>query len=626
ISVRDTGIGIPTDKLSLIFESFAQADGSTTRKYGGTGLGLSISKRLCELLGGDIRVESEYGEGSNFIFTVSVVVPEPDFAYFEKRILPYRNRNVLIIYDVRKKPYCREMIIRLREMLTALHLSSASVLNIEGASRLLWRGSQGRPFFDTFIVDTMDTAEELRTSGLANMNFMPIVYFPEPGNDGINVNRLIELGINSYLDVPFDYSKLASAILPALETHSLVPDLKRHRKRPLNILLAEDNVVNQKLALRILQKCNHRVEVVSNGQLAVEAVMDQWKFNLSRHGAHLRTSRSAGASSSVSSASDDEERSNKSGISKSRSPFGMNPDDPSPADERRSYIESDVVDLSAQHKEGDILLTGAGNSNGNDSNTGGGDRSRPQYTEGTIFADSIYPPAVKAPDDLPLVLDSILIPSGNSDDHGKVGGGTGSMGQGMPSSSSGPAIGGMQSGSVQSISTPSGGASVSTSTPGGGAGGVPSGTSTVSSNTAALDSTTTRNAQPYTNTLEEELSNRKPAGVRDPRNKYSCVPMPYDIILMDVQMPVMGGFESTNCIRKWEESEGVDFRTPIIALTAHAMLGDRERCLASGMDEYITKPLRFETLLSTIARFQPRMFNEHGDIVPIIEPDSDEED
>ncbi|KAJ2866528.1 histidine kinase osmosensor, partial [Coemansia asiatica] len=311
ISVRDTGIGIPKEKLTMIFDSFAQADGSTTRKYGGTGLGLSISKRLCELLGGDIRVESEYGEGSNFVFTVRVGIPDPEFAYFEKRILPYRNRNVLIIYDLRRKPHCRAMIARLREMLAALHLSSAAVDSTTQARHLLWRGTQGRPIFDTFVVDHTDTAEELRTSGLANMNFMPIVYFPEPGNSGINVNRIIELGINSYLDVPFDFSKLASAILPALETHSLIPDLKKHRKRPLHILLAEDNVVNQKLALRILQKCNHKVEVVSNGQLAVEAVMDQWRRNLAAYGAHLREPQQqkqqpAAPGSSASSATEDD--------------------------------------------------------------------------------------------------------------------------------------------------------------------------------------------------------------------------------------------------------------------------------------------------------------------------------
>ncbi|KAI8319292.1 hypothetical protein GQ54DRAFT_279652 [Martensiomyces pterosporus] len=571
VSVRDSGIGIPKEKLSMIFDSFAQADGSTTRKYGGTGLGLSISKRLCELLGGDIRVESEYGVGSKFIFSFKIEAPEPDFVYFEKRILPYRNRNVLIIYDCSQNPKKREIIHQLCDMLAEFHLSSATVDNTEDARRLLWRGSQGRALFDTFIVDNLQTAEELRSTGLATLNFMPIVYFPDPEDTAIHINRIIELGINSYLDIPFDYSKLASAILPALETHSLIPDLSKYRKRPLHILLAEDNVVNQKLALRILQKCNHKVEVVSNGQLAVEAVMDQWKRNLEAFGGHIKASSSSSGS--------DDERASSMG-SKTRSPFAMDPDDPTPTDERLDFIGDadrnasrivEITDMPGASKDnngssrtptpgarpestGSKTQSAAGNNSSiagqaADAEPLAAEEGEPKYAEGTIFAESIYPPAVKAPDDLPLVLDSIIMPSDSAKD-------------GDDSS--------------------------------------------------------------YSNSPEEDSKERKPAGVRDPRSKYASVPMPYDIILMDVQMPVMGGFESTKCIRKWEESEGVDFRTPIIALTAHAMLGDRERCLSSGMDEYITKPLRFEALLTTISRFQPRMYNENGDIVPILEPISDD--
>ncbi|KAJ2476455.1 histidine kinase osmosensor, partial [Coemansia sp. RSA 2320] len=558
ISVRDTGIGIAPEKLSMIFDSFAQADGSTTRKYGGTGLGLSISKRLCELLGGDIRVESQHGEGSNFIFTVKVEVPASDFSYFERRLLPYRTRNVLIIYDVRQKPQSRAMIGKLREMLTSLHLSSATVETTDQARHILWRGSQARPVFDIFIVDSLHTAEELRSSGIANMNFMPIVYFPEPGNRCINVNRVIELGINSYLDEPFDYSKLASAILPALETHSLIPDLRRFRRRPLHILLAEDNVVNQKLALRILQKCNHKVEVVSNGQLAVEAVMDQWRRNLEIYGSHIKPSSS-------DSSSGDEEQSAKD--TKNRSPFAMDPDDTSPSDERDDFICNSDRSSEVPSCSGNSKQAGSADSSGASaaaaaaaaatsaedslaveqgaSAEGTSEETPLGYTEGTIFVSNEYPPAVKVPDDLPLELDSILKSAEK------------------------------QKGNELDI---------------------------------------------FGGSVDAENRSYKPAGVRDPQNKYSCVPMPYDIILMDVQMPVMGGFESTNCIRDWEESEGVDFRTPIIALTAHAMIGDRERCLSSGMDEYITKPLRFETLLSTISQFQPRMYNENGDIVPILEP------
>ncbi|KAJ2867063.1 histidine kinase osmosensor, partial [Coemansia aciculifera] len=545
ISVRDTGIGIPKEKLSMIFESFAQADGSTTRKYGGTGLGLSISKRLCELLGGDIRVESQYGEGSNFIFTVKVETPAPDFSFFERRLLPYRTRHVLIIYDVRQNPQSVAVVAKLRETLTSFHLSSATVENTDQARQFLWRGSQVRPLFDMFIVDSLNTAEELRAAGMANLSFMPIIYFPEPNHRCINVNRVIELGINSYLDVPFEFSKVASAIIPALENHSMIPDLERYRRRPLHILLAEDNVVNQKLALRILQKCNHKVEVVSNGQLAVEAVMDQWRRNLETYGRHIKPSSSG-------SSSGEEDMPPKD--SKGRSPFAMDPNDSSPGSERDDFI--DISDwLSNGNNANKPTDTAEGNS---DTTADAGQGANPDnageakivdgdtlYAEGTIFADSIYPPAVKPSDELPLLPDSIMMPSDSSK--------------------------GKQLGAFSSASA-------------------------------------------------EDINKRKQAGVRDPQSKFACVPTPYDIILMDVQMPVMGGFESTACIREWEESEGVDFRTPIIALTAHAMIGDRERCLSAGMDEYITKPLRFENLLSMISQFQPRMYGENGEIVPILEP------
>src|SRR5262249_32831685 len=78
---------------------------------------------------------------------------------------------------------------------------------------------------------------------------------------------------------------------------------------------------------------------------------------------------------------------------------------------------------------------------------------------------------------------------------------------------------------------------------------------------------------------------------------------PYDLILMDVQMPIMGGFEATQHIRKWESENHVEHRIPIIALTAHAMIGDRDKCMAVGMDEYVTKPLRFNELITTINKF-----------------------
>ncbi|KAJ1869062.1 histidine kinase osmosensor [Coemansia sp. RSA 990] len=566
ISVRDTGIGIPKDKLSLIFESFAQADGSTTRKYGGTGLGLSISKRLCELLGGDIRVESEYGEGSNFIFTLKVDCIEPDFAYYEKRILPYRKRNILLIYDHEKRPHNQRVVAHLRDMLLKFHLNSEMVESADEARQLLWRGSQGRQIFDTFVVDAMQTAQQLRSCGMPNLNFVPIVCLCEPSSRGVDVNRVMDLGISSYLDVPFDYAKLASAILPALETHSLVPDLSKYRKRPLHILLAEDNVVNQKLALRILQKCHHKVEVVSNGQLAVEAVMDQWRRNLEIYGDYIRSTASVTSENGGNDRDTAEEQCSGDGDNNNDGPshkaHGGSKGHHHHHHHRHAHsarhagsgeyaVAGPWSESSARDPEGaDADMYDAGDSRNYKVAAADqdGNEQSPQYAEGTIFAESIYPPAVKASDDLPPVLEEIMRPPVPGED----------------------------------------------------------------------DETAM-----FMYLLERELESRKPAGVRDPHSKYGSVPMPYDIILMDVQMPVMGGFESTKYIREWEKREGVDFRTPIIALTAHAMMGDRERCLASGMDEYVTKPLRFETLLSTISKFHPRMYTESGDIVPILEPLSD---
>ncbi|KAJ2399394.1 histidine kinase osmosensor, partial [Coemansia sp. RSA 2530] len=338
---------------------------------------------------------------------------------------------------------------------------------------------------------------------------MPVIYFPAPDSGCIFVNRVIELGINSYLDVPFEFSKVASAIIPALENHSMVPDLERYRRRPLHILLAEDNVVNQKLALRILQKCNHKVEVVSNGQLAVEAVVDQWRRNLDAYGSHIKPSTSGSSGSEDDMPPMD---------SKGQSPFAMDPNDSSPGSERDDFISNQdsfsdsssiSANLSADATKGNGGADAADTIQTADPQNSGVTATvvtKSPYSDGTIFPESIYPPAVKPADDLPYLPDSLMMP---------------------------------------------------------------------------LDSNKGNDLGAYSSASMEDIRGRKQAGVRDPQSKFASVPMPYDIILMDVQMPVMGGFESTACIREWEENEGVDFRTPIIALTAHAMIGDRERCLSA---------------------------------------------
>jgi len=339
VCVSDTGIGIEKDKLGLIFDTFCQADGSTTRKFGGTGLGLSISKQLIHLMGGEIWVTSEYGSGSNFYFTVSVSPSNIRYTRQTEQLLPFSNHYVLFV----STEHSHEELAEIEHAIIELGLNPIIVNNIEDANL-------SEPIrYDIIMIDSIDTAKKLRL--LSEVKYIPLVLvhhsIPE-----LNMRVCIDLGISSYGNTPCSMTDLASALIPALESRSISQNTDESVK--YNILLAEDNLVNQKLAVRILEKHGHHVEVVENGLEAFEAIQ---------------------------------------------------------------------------------------------------------------------------------------------------------------------------------------------------------------------------------------------------KNKY-------DVVLMDVQMPVMGGFESVEKIRQWEKKsnpiDSLTFRTPIIALTAHAMLGDREKSLAKGMDDYVSKPLKPKLLMQTI--------------------------
>ncbi|KAG1471432.1 hypothetical protein G6F56_002126 [Rhizopus delemar] len=338
LCVKDTGIGIQEDKLNVIFDTFCQADGSTTREYGGTGLGLSISKSLAQLMGGDLWVESAYGKGSQFYFTLRFKhYPLEQGDTFEK-MKRFEGRNILFLDSLGD---CLNITSRIQQLGLVPHrITDIS----ETAHKTL--------LFDTVIVDNMAHAEKIREA--VHLRYTPILLIA-PEVLRLDMRLCIDLGITGYIDSSVSLTGLAYTLLPALESHAALPNVSALHV-PLKILLAEDNIVNQKLAVRILEKFGHKVEIVSNGKLAVEAF------------------------------------------------------------EKKAY----------------------------------------------------------------------------------------------------------------------------------------------------------------------------------------------DLILMDVQMPIMGGFEATQRIRGLEHSAGNDSHVPIIALTAHAMIGDREKCLQSGMDEYVTKPLRFPDLTAAIKKFAPQ--------------------
>lgn len=339
VCVSDTGIGIEKDKLGLIFDTFCQADGSTTRKFGGTGLGLSISKQLIHLMGGEIWVTSEYGSGSNFYFTVCVSPSNIRYTRQTEQLLPFSSHYVLFV----STEHTQEELDVLRDGIIELGLIPIIVRNIEDATLT-------EPVkYDIIMIDSIEIAKKLRL--LSEVKYIPLVLVHH-SIPQLNMRVCIDLGISSYANTPCSITDLASVIIPALESRSISQNSDESVR--YKILLAEDNLVNQKLAVRILEKQGHLVEVVENGLEAYEAIK---------------------------------------------------------------------------------------------------------------------------------------------------------------------------------------------------------------------------------------------------RNKY-------DVVLMDVQMPVMGGFEATEKIRQWEKKsnpiDSLTFRTPIIALTAHAMLGDREKSLAKGMDDYVSKPLKPKLLMQTI--------------------------
>jgi signal transduction histidine kinase/DNA-binding response OmpR family regulator/HPt (histidine-containing phosphotransfer) domain-containing protein len=273
LSVSDTGIGIPPDKQKAIFESFSQADTSTTRKYGGTGLGLTISTRLVELMGGHIRVDSEVGKGSTF--HVEVVFDRVAHAIKPKyETGKLAGLNVLVVDDNATN---REIAVRL---LQGWNMRPTAVENGEEAITELDRSSRNSQQYQLMLLDMrmpgadgFSVVEQLR-SHPALMG-APIMLLTSEGQRG-DAARCRELGISAYLPKPFAQADLFDAIMKTLGMSELkdAPLVTRHsiqqNKTSLHVLLAEDNAINQTLATRLLNKFGHGVDVAGNGLIAVE--------------------------------------------------------------------------------------------------------------------------------------------------------------------------------------------------------------------------------------------------------------------------------------------------------------------------------------------------------------------
>ena len=278
-SVADTGVGISRDRQQMIFDAFSQADGSITRRFGGTGLGLAIASQLVEMMGGRIGVESEPGRGSTFQFTARFGRSSPAAVPATGDPAPLRNLRVLVADD---SATSRSI---LEETLTAWHMRPTLAGSGPTALEALRRAGETESPFALALLDAdmpgMDGFELARQIQRDSAHQPVIVMMLSASHRQGDSTSWRELGISAYVTKPVAQSELLRAALKAVGISTPLPakspseatSLSADKAlRSLQILLAEDHPVNQKIAVLMLEKRGHSVVVANNGREALEAL------------------------------------------------------------------------------------------------------------------------------------------------------------------------------------------------------------------------------------------------------------------------------------------------------------------------------------------------------------------
>lgn len=280
--VSDSGIGIPEDRLKMLFQPFTQADTSTTRKYGGTGLGLTISKRLCEAMGGEIGVRSTPNEGSTFHFTVSFELAGVPQLSAPSDTSSLAGLRLLVVDESAsgRKVY--------RELLRSFGVSVAETQDTSTAYDMMRHAAAEAQPFSVVLVDHFEphmnavefAQQVLADPVLVRTRLLLVTSWPKRGDAA----EMAKNGYAAYLTKPVKRSHLVEAIAAvvagpverreskaSLVTQHTLTEAARSRSR---ILLVEDNVVNQKVATRVLEKLGYRCDIAGNGREAFEAVQN----------------------------------------------------------------------------------------------------------------------------------------------------------------------------------------------------------------------------------------------------------------------------------------------------------------------------------------------------------------
>jgi CheY-like chemotaxis protein/HPt (histidine-containing phosphotransfer) domain-containing protein len=281
ISVRDTGIGMTEEQQGHVFESFSQADASTTRRYGGTGLGLTISRQIVELMGGEIGVQSEPGVGSTFYFTLPLRKQPGEVRSVLGSLTDLRDVRVLIVDDNATN---RQI---LRKQLASWGMENCEAEDGFVALEKLRSAARGGAPYDLAILDMQmpglnGTQLARQISGDPGISATRMVLLTSMGQRG-DGDAVQQAGIEVYLTKPVRQSDLYDAIATVmgapprrraesipLVTHRTLREMQTGHR--VHLLLAEDNPVNQKVASRMLERLGYRVDVAQNGIEALEAL------------------------------------------------------------------------------------------------------------------------------------------------------------------------------------------------------------------------------------------------------------------------------------------------------------------------------------------------------------------
>ncbi len=285
ISITDTGIGISERQQTALFDSFTQADSSTTRKYGGTGLGLTISKKLVELMGGKIGVESRLGEGSKFFFSLPLKPAQQDLPLIVSTKSIYGKKAIVAV----ESEFGRRLIV---EQLEDWNIRVDALIAFDHLADRLASATRASGPFDFAIVDNSHSATNLKSISAdlrahPEIRDLPLIALGK-NSDRNRLSKLLGKGIHSILLKPLIRpTLLASAIKKALDqtigespsvqqqVEGLTPQKSSGRKKSdfepkFKVLLAEDNPTNQKLATRLLKRLQCDVELASNGLEAIK--------------------------------------------------------------------------------------------------------------------------------------------------------------------------------------------------------------------------------------------------------------------------------------------------------------------------------------------------------------------